>query len=472
MKPEKEKCIELNKEEYKEIYPLMKFPDKKESLEMENQRKAIIRSLQTFEDIHLDYNESKLFSRRLSPGCRCCGEGTWSCLFINNLCNGQCFFCPTTQNQLDEPATSTLRFQNPRDYIDYIRRFQFKGVSISGGEPLLTFDRTLTFLTEVKKHFGDAVYLWLYTNGILLDIEKIIRLKYAGLNEIRLNLCAVDYRLEKIKLAAGQIPRITVEIPAIPEDIPKIKELMIQLADLGVDILNLHQLRCTPNNARHLIKRGYTFIHGKKVTVWESELKALELIRYGLEEQLPLAVNYCSYAYKNRYQALTPRLRYARMMCREHEDITSSGYIRKLSVKISSARIDHISEQLNRNHHPKNTYRLDKTKNRIYFNQTLLNPILALGNPLMISYDQAFIRSYPSYRNPYLEIPLNTGRKVVIERQPVFSDQEVSRSELEKLKNHWQPHRENGKTQAESPLGKEMEFYEFESLRSGLNDYY
>ncbi|HPS94125.1 MAG TPA: radical SAM protein, partial [Deltaproteobacteria bacterium] len=40
------------------------------------------------------FNATKLFTGGISPGCRLCGEGAWSCLFINNLCNAHCFFCP------------------------------------------------------------------------------------------------------------------------------------------------------------------------------------------------------------------------------------------------------------------------------------------------------------------------------------------------------------------------------------------
>lgn len=43
------------------------------------------------------FGASKLDGRNLSPGCRSCGEGTWSCLFVSGLCNAACFYCPTSQ---------------------------------------------------------------------------------------------------------------------------------------------------------------------------------------------------------------------------------------------------------------------------------------------------------------------------------------------------------------------------------------
>ena len=36
----------------------------------------------------------------------------------------------------------------------YMEKFKIRGVGLSGGEPLLTFDRTLQFLTRIKKRSG------------------------------------------------------------------------------------------------------------------------------------------------------------------------------------------------------------------------------------------------------------------------------------------------------------------------------
>ena len=472
MEPEKEKCIELNKAEYGEIYPLFRFPNAQEAAEAESKRGILLETLQTFTDFREEYNGTKYFNRELSPGCRRCGEGTWSCLFINNICNARCMFCPTPQVQQDIPATNTLQFPKIPDYIDYIRRFQFQGVSVSGGEPLLTFDRTMSFLTEIKKRFGTNVYMWMYTNGILLDIEKLIRLKYTGLDEIRFNLGAVDYNPEKVKLAVGKIPHVTVEIPTLPGDADTLKNVMLQLADMGVNYLNLHQLRCTPHNYRHLVEKGYKFLHGRKITILESELTALELVRFALEKKLPLAVNYCSFVYKNRYQALAPRRRYAVMMRKPVEDITASSYIRCLSIKANSSEASHWLEKLKQNNCPPDSYRVDSSKNRLFFNQTLLEFFITGDTPILLGYDEPFICPHPSFRFPYLEIPLNAGRKVVLERKPVLVDKELSPTELQRLRNHWASLAGTGGTRAGSGLSKEMDIYDFECTRGGLNDYY
>ena len=57
----------------------------------------------------------------------------------------------------------------------------------------------------------------MYTNGILADVSKFRKLAAAGLNEIRFDIGATTYGLDKVKLAKGILPNVTIEIPAVPE---------------------------------------------------------------------------------------------------------------------------------------------------------------------------------------------------------------------------------------------------------------
>lgn len=208
----------------------------------------------------------------LSPGCRICAEGGWSCLFINGRCNGDCFYCPTGQDELGLPTTNTVSFRHPADYVAYLDRFGFNGASLSGGEPLLSPQRNLGFL-HAMRHFGDRMHVWLYTNGTLLTEELARQLRDAGLDELCFDIGAIGYNLKALKLAAGVIPPLTVEIPTIPEELPRLKQLLPQLRDLGVRHLNLHQLRLTPYNYPRLLPRGYRYLHGEKVTVLDSAVR-------------------------------------------------------------------------------------------------------------------------------------------------------------------------------------------------------
>lgn len=290
---EREGIIALNRHEYTEGYAVVRWVDDATATRAESERAGILKDLMA-QGALFSHGGTKLDVRRLSPGCRACGSGNWSCLFINGICNMHCFYCPAGQSDEGVPQTNTVPFADPRDYVDYLKRLGFTGVSMSGGEPLMTYGKTLRYLKMVRTHLGEGVHLWMYTNGSLATKERFRVLRDAGLNEVRFDIGALGYRLEPISLAAGIFDVVTVEIPAVPEDADRLVELAGTMKEIGVDYLNLHQLRLTPYNFSHLSKRNYTFLHGPKVTVLESELTALKVMRSILERGVDLPVNYCS----------------------------------------------------------------------------------------------------------------------------------------------------------------------------------
>jgi len=130
---------------------------------------------------NLLFKETKPYHHQLSKGCKLCGVGTWSCLFMTNKCNARCFYCPAPQLHDELPATQSLTFETAEAYADYINFFNFKGVSFSGGEPLLFFDRTLHYLKKIRKMCSPDLYIWMYTNGILADTQKFRKWQRRGL---------------------------------------------------------------------------------------------------------------------------------------------------------------------------------------------------------------------------------------------------------------------------------------------------
>lgn len=373
-----QQLIESNQREYGRLYDLLTFAGPEQLAAAGAERKGLLHWLD--QRASFGYAGTKVDCNSLSPGCRRCGDGDWSCLFVNGRCNGRCFYCPTAQDDNGPPVTNGLAFTSPEDYAAYVATLGFSGVSISGGEPLLTADLTLAYLSAVRKRCGADIHLWLYTNGTLLTADLCRRLRDAGLNEIRFDLGAVRYHLKKLRLAVGSIPTVTVEIPAVPEDEELLKRKMVEMAEAGVNHLNLHQMRLTPYNFGPLTERGYTFLHGEKVTVLESELCALRMVRFGLEHRIPLPVNYCSFPYKRRFQHAAARRRAALTVCASGEVVTEPGYLRTLT---------------------------------------------ATG----VRYCEAALLQNPSYRHPFEKIVLETGRALYLERRPLTPELELSTAE-------------------------------------------
>ncbi|MGD9807133.1 MAG: radical SAM protein [Deferribacterales bacterium] len=372
----KERYAELNSSEFGRMYSFIPFLNEESAEAFEAERSELLSKLSGH--VKWTHRNTKADASSLSNGCRLCGEGLWSCLFINGRCNCDCFYCPASQDEQCKPTTNAVTFDSPDEYVAYLREFGYRGASISGGEPLLTPELTVSYISAVKQAFGDEMYVWMYTNGTLVTPQIIEKLKNAGLNEIRFDIGATDYDLSKLKLAVGHIPVVTVEVPAVPEEYDRMKDTAKELADLGVKHLNLHQLRLTPYNFEKLIERDYHYISNESVLVAESELTALKLMLYTKENGIDLPVNYCSFAYKNRYQGYASRKRCIEHMIKDEEVMTENGYIRNLTVDDSG----------------------EKTVK--YFSARQLNSV--------------------SYRNPFKNITLTEGKKIVIERFQVSPD--------------------------------------------------
>jgi pyruvate formate-lyase activating enzyme-like uncharacterized protein len=406
--------VELNRLEYGGAYSSLSFllPDN-ESRSVA-QRDELLATLAG--RVALGCGGTKLDMHALAPGCQICVEGDWSCLFINGRCNAHCFYCPSRQAETGPPSTNTVVFRFPADYAAYLEQFGFRGMSLSGGEPLLTPNRSLAFLSAAKKRLGDRLHSWLYSNGTLVNRDILLQLRDAGLDEIRFDIGATAYSLEKARLAVGIIPTVTVEIPAVPEDVLLLGRKMVEMADLGINHLNLHQLRLTPYSLRRFAGRPYTFLHGEKVTVLESELTALRLVQHGLDAGIELPVNYCSFVYKNRYQKVAARRRSAACMRKSFETITSAGFLRTLWLVGETGELSRQLEAFRSDGRDPFQWDFNPARDRLAFAPGLLDLVDFTHCRLIVTYTDTATREQLSYRNPFREFKLPSGRKIVVER--------------------------------------------------------
>ncbi len=459
--------IDKNRREYSDRHDGLVFPTEAAAAIAMARRAALLADLEG--RALTGANGTKLDCRALSPGCRACLEGTWSCLFITGLCNARCFYCPAPQDVGGVPGTNSLDFPQVDDYVDYLARFGFTGASLSGGEPLLELEKSLSFLRKIRDRLGDGVHLWMYTNGLLLTGEVARRLRDAGLDELRLDLGATGYRLDPTRLAVGVIPRVTVEIPAVPEEAARLTGLLPVLDDLGVAHLNLHQLRLTRHNFGHLARRGYTFLHGESVTVLESELLALELVRHGLDQGLAIGVNYCSFVYKNRYQGAAGRRRAAAQVARSHEDVTEAGYLRGLSLIGARTDVDREVVALRALDPAGDRWKSSADGLRVDLNAALCRGREHPGLELRIRYSEARILPAVSYRNPFVEVVLNPGRKVIVERQDTGQELVVGASQWPQVEAVLFPGDERP---AKEDTALQTEMWRFERIPAGLQEYF
>ncbi len=229
-----------------------------------------------------------------------------------------------------------IKFDFVDRFIEFVGSFHFDGISFSGGEPFLAYDRVLTYVRAIREAFGSMHYVWVYTNGDHVTEDRLVRLVEAGLNEIRFDVAARDYDLKPVSLALKHVPIVTVEIPSITEDVERVKDLLPRLESMGVRYINLHQLMVNDFNESELLSRGYTVLRDKLYTEWfpvlESESAALEILRHAAENNMGIGINYCSRIYKHLFQGRGFRRRYAPLCRTPNEEVTDTGYLRRLKA--------------------------------------------------------------------------------------------------------------------------------------------
>lgn len=414
----------------------------------------------------LSCSGTKLASGSLAPGCEICVAGVWSCLFINERCNTRCFYCPAPQEMTSVPMTNSVPFPRTDEYLEYLARFAFRGVSISGGEPLLTLDRTLRFIRAVKRRFAGH-HVWLYTNGTLLEPDIVKRLRDAGLDEIRFGIGATSYHLDRVQLAVGAIRHVTVEIPAVPEDHERLEQTLVRMASLGVSHLNLHQLRLTRHNFSKLVDRGYTFIHGDNASVLESELTALRLMEHALDAGIELPVNYCSYVYKHRFQRAAARRHAAGPVLRTHEGVTAGGYIRTLTLRAGSDAIAAAVARLGLAGVQPASW--TAAGDRLSFAAELWPVVCPAPTAISVAYIAPRILPGVTYRNPFVELPLGKGRKIAVERVTAGPELELDAADAEALRRQVL---EGHAPDAGSGSPSLHQALVFEAIETGMQDYF
>ena len=412
--------IEYAREHTGWSYSEMKWLTEAEAEKANQERKDLLQSVS--KGIQNQFKANKITTGPLSPGCMTCGQGTWSCIFIGSVCTANCFFCPQDRKKKKNhpPIESGLIFDNPEDYVDYLEKFNFKGASFSGGEPLLMFEKLLSYIRRIRKRMGKKFYIWVYTNGDLVDKDKLMALRKAGLNEIRFDIAARKYDLKKVEMAAGIIDTVTIEIPAIPEDYEILIKCLPEMKRIGVAHLNLHQLFANQYCYKQLIARRYTFLHQYDIPILESENAALRIIKYILENNIGLSVNYCCAIYKHRFQKTAYRKRFQPFVKKRYEGLTESGFIRSLAIHDTPQNLKNLVKLFQKSKNNESLWFLNEENSVLFFHHSLLNNINFNKYDLTITYLAPVLSDGCVDDGDIKKIALNSNRDIFVGKQLAY----------------------------------------------------
>lgn len=434
------------------------FLEPAQAEEVNAQRAELLEAIK--EGSQSSFKGSKPHIGPLSPGCTLCGEGLWSCLFLNRVCNANCFFCPGNEAPIEAPAyADRIVFDSAERYLAYVKKLGFRGVSFSGGEPFLTFDRLLAYLTAIRSNLPEDTYIWAYTNGAPAKPEYLREIVDAGLNELRFNIVDANYETDVIARAIDIVPCVTVEIPAIPEDEERLWEVLPKLKEMGVAHLNLHQLMVTGDNAQNLVKRGYTFLPSSSPVVVESELSALRTLRFALEQGIGLAINYCSMVYKDRWQRNEDLLGGA-LIKRPCEVQTEWGFIRSLWLEVPDGATQTVAAQLEEQGVNRDLWVFDEEMGRLFFHPSVIEHITFPRARFFVTYDKTVLGERPDTslerETPgYFDLELSPDQTVGIRRIPLCPPYPISRDDVLQLASDETPESLDG----------------LENIHSGLFDF-
>lgn len=233
----------------------------------------------------------------LSKGCQLCQKGKWLCIFLTYKCNAGCHFCPAPFR--DDRISSSF-WNNKEEILSNLGKTAFKGISFSGGDPFLVFERLLEWQAYFKKNLP-GYYYWVYTNGLAVTEEKMRRLSAAGMNEIRFNIAATGYINQdiwnKIEAARKIFPVVSVEIPSIAKDFGLLETALDKMERTRINLLNLHDYILNDADVKSESLQSFEFILNKVIPL-KYAVSSVEnterIIKLTQKKGYSFVINHCS----------------------------------------------------------------------------------------------------------------------------------------------------------------------------------
>ena len=227
----------------------------------------------------------------LCNGCKRCIEGKKGIVYITGICKANCFYCPIPLDWRNEVTRYGGKITDIQEIPSLINN-KIKGVSITGGDPIFTIEKSIKLIKLLKDKFGKEFHIHLYTHNLHKNLVVFKQLEEAGLDELRIHIVNDNFAL--LQELINYNFDLVVEIPSVPRKFEYYIELLNELEQIGIKYLNLNQFEFSyKTNEKELLKRE--FERGeKKHIVMGSESTAKKIIEYVEKNNYKINVNYCS----------------------------------------------------------------------------------------------------------------------------------------------------------------------------------
>ena len=313
----------------------------------------------------------------LSSACKMCAKGSKMVVLVTGLCSADCFYCPLSKRKLgkDRIFANEWELKDEDDTEKLIREAEYinaTGAGITGGDPLIVWERTKRYILILKDTFGKNFNIHLYTSG-LKNYDHIFDLVSAGLDEIRFHPNAKYWSdmpnsptFSPINNALNTSIDVAIEVPVIPNMDSEIFSLIEWANDMGIKWVNLNELEFSETNAKTLNDKGFIVKDDISAAVKGSQESAYNVIDRISNMDLDIGVHYCSSSFKDACQLRNRIKRRAKNVARDYEVITEEGTLLKGVVYPKNMSLDRLNNILKKEFRIRdNQLYINKVKKRI-----------------------------------------------------------------------------------------------------------
>jgi pyruvate formate-lyase activating enzyme-like uncharacterized protein len=317
---------------------------------------------------------------KLPRGCQLCAKGSKMVLFVTGLCDSSCYYCPLSQEKTGKDVifADEVPVSSDDDVLFEVDSVKGEGAGISGGDPLCVLERTLKYIHLLKSKYGPDFHIHLYTSNTAVTQEDLMRLKEAGLDEIRFHPQRNDWTGIEHAIRIGI--EVGLEVPVIPGQLDSLKQIAFRAEKMGISFLNLNELEASETNFERLLAHDMRLTDMASASIEGSAETARDFLKWASKNLERLTVHFCSARFKDAIQMRNRLERRLEQTIREFEERDDTDPLLVLGI----IRAPHGSilntQQLQRIHNilrkdfriPANLLNIDTTRMRVELSPGIL----------------------------------------------------------------------------------------------------
>ena len=242
-------------------------------------------------------------------GCKLCLKGQKLVLFVGGKCSRKCWYCSLSEGRKNSEQlwANERPCSSNEDIINEAIQSNAKGAGITGGDPLVYLDKTISSAKALKSYFGKNFHIHIYLPLNLVDKSKLEKL-HIYVDEVRFHPSflseetseeKIQEEINKIKIASEIFGKTNtgIEIPLLPEKKTEIISFIKQI-EPHISFVNLNEFEISDTNFDKVIK-NYT-LNEDTYTINKSVETGKEILKEC--KSLPLKIHLCTAKTKNHHQ--------------------------------------------------------------------------------------------------------------------------------------------------------------------------